>query len=49
MDLKSSYKPAQDLLDFLAAGPPPVYIGFGSIVVDDPKGLSKVCLALYFL
>jgi len=24
-----------------SAGPPPVYIGFGSIVVDDPKTLSK--------
>eukprot|EP00026_Physarum_polycephalum_P004447 Phypoly_transcript_04466.p1 GENE.Phypoly_transcript_04466~~Phypoly_transcript_04466.p1 ORF type:complete len:692 (+),score=114.89 Phypoly_transcript_04466:68-2143(+) len=41
LDLKSSYNPPQDLVDFLEAGPPPVYIGFGSIVVDDPKALSK--------
>jgi len=41
LDLKNSYKPPQDLVDFFAAGPPPVYIGFGSIVVDDPKTLSK--------
>jgi sterol 3beta-glucosyltransferase len=41
LDLQTNYKPPQDLLDFLAAGPPPVYIGFGSIVVDDPKTLGK--------
>ncbi|CAI7587687.1 unnamed protein product [Penicillium pancosmium] len=28
-----------DLAEFLQAGPPPVYIGFGSIVVDDPQKL----------
>ncbi|KAF2626779.1 glycosyltransferase family 1 protein [Macroventuria anomochaeta] len=36
------YTPPQDLADFLASGPPPVYIGFGSIVVDDPVGLTKL-------
>jgi sterol 3beta-glucosyltransferase len=41
LDLQTNYKPPQDLVDFLAAGPPPIYIGFGSIVVDDPKALSK--------
>jgi hypothetical protein len=25
-----------DLIDFLSAGDPPVYIGFGSIVIADP-------------
>ena len=30
------YAPAPDLEAFLAAGPPPVYIGFGSLVVDNP-------------
>jgi UDP:flavonoid glycosyltransferase YjiC (YdhE family) len=38
----SNYTPPQDLADFLAKGPPPVYIGFGSIVVDDPVGLTKL-------
>ncbi|KAJ4985852.1 glycosyltransferase family 28 domain-containing protein [Stagonosporopsis vannaccii] len=38
----SNYTPPQDLADFLAQGPPPVYIGFGSIVVDDPVGLTKL-------
>lgn len=27
---------------FLDAGPPPVYIGFGSIVVDDPNAMTKL-------
>ncbi|KAI9354636.1 hypothetical protein DFJ73DRAFT_795195 [Zopfochytrium polystomum] len=40
LDLASAYTPPQDLVDFLAAGPPPVYIGFGSIVVDDPDALT---------
>ncbi|CAK7272984.1 hypothetical protein SEPCBS119000_005412 [Sporothrix epigloea] len=34
------YTPDSDLATFLT-GPPPVYIGFGSIVVDDPEGLTK--------
>jgi UDP:flavonoid glycosyltransferase YjiC (YdhE family) len=38
----SNYKPPEDLLAFLKAGPPPVYIGFGSIVVDDPNKLTKM-------
>lgn len=38
----SDYKPAEDLLAFLQTGPPPIYIGFGSIVVDDPNKLTKM-------
>lgn len=38
------YTPPQDLADFLQAGPPPVYIGFGSIVVDDPQKLIGIVL-----
>lgn len=37
-----SYKPADSLTAFLAAGPPPIYIGFGSIIVDDPYGMTKL-------
>ena len=39
-----SYNPPADLANFLASGPPPVYIGFGSIVIDDPTHLTKVLL-----
>jgi hypothetical protein len=42
LSLASNYQPAQDLADFLASGPPPVYIGFGSIVVDDPNAMTKL-------
>jgi UDP:flavonoid glycosyltransferase YjiC (YdhE family) len=31
-----------DLLSFLDDGPIPVYIGFGSIIVDDPKALTTL-------
>ena len=41
----SSYTPPEDLMDFLNAGPPPVYIGFGSIVVDHPDELTKLIFA----
>lgn len=40
--MASSFTPGPDLQDFLNAGPPPVYIGFGSIVVDDPDGMTKL-------
>jgi UDP:flavonoid glycosyltransferase YjiC (YdhE family) len=42
LSLATNYTPPQDLADFLAAGPPPVYIGFGSIVVDDPNAMTKM-------
>ncbi|TVY17840.1 Sterol 3-beta-glucosyltransferase UGT80B1 [Lachnellula arida] len=38
----STYTPPDDLAEFLKAGPPPVYIGFGSIVVDKPDELTKI-------
>ena len=33
------YTPPNDLDMFLRAGPPPVYLGFGSIVLDDPASM----------
>ena len=40
--MASSYKPPDDLVEFLKAGPPPVYIGFGSIVVDNPNEFTNM-------
>jgi UDP:flavonoid glycosyltransferase YjiC (YdhE family) len=40
--LATGYTPDPDLKAFLDAGPPPVYIGFGSIVVDDPNAMTKM-------
>ena len=42
LDLASDFRPPQDLQDFLNAGEPPVYIGFGSIVVDDPDRFTQM-------
>ena len=38
------YTPPKDIDEFLRAGPPPVYIGFGSIVVDDPDKMTNLIL-----
>jgi hypothetical protein len=40
-DPAAEYTPSAELLHFLHAGPAPVYIGFGSIVVDDPDSLRS--------
>lgn len=42
LDLASSFKPPDALSRFLEAGEPPVYIGFGSIVVDDPDRFTSM-------
>jgi UDP:flavonoid glycosyltransferase YjiC (YdhE family) len=42
LDLASSFKPPSDLEKFLSAGEQPVYIGFGSIVVDDPNHFTEM-------
>ena len=42
LDLASSYKAPKELKKFLSGGKPPVYIGFGSIVVDDPDRFTSL-------
>ncbi|KAJ5781219.1 hypothetical protein N7457_006379 [Penicillium paradoxum] len=39
---KSDYTPPKEIVDFLEAGPRPIYVGFGSIVVDDPINLTQI-------
>ncbi|KAJ5737241.1 uncharacterized protein N7483_002366 [Penicillium malachiteum] len=39
-----NYTPPPDLESFLRGGSPPVYIGFGSIVIDDPIAMTKMIL-----
>ncbi|KGO46262.1 UDP-glucuronosyl/UDP-glucosyltransferase [Penicillium expansum] len=41
---KSDYKPLQEIDDFLKAGPPPIYVGFGSIVVENQVKLTQIVL-----
>lgn len=42
LSLANNFTPEPDLAAFLDAGPPPVYIGFGSIVVDDPNAMTNL-------
>jgi UDP:flavonoid glycosyltransferase YjiC (YdhE family) len=44
LETSASYQPPSALLQFLGAGPPPVYIGFGSTVPEDPHRLTKIAL-----
>ncbi|EAW15294.1 putative UDP-glucose,sterol transferase [Aspergillus clavatus NRRL 1] len=37
-----NYSPEEELVKFLDRGPPPIYVGFGSIVVDNPTKLTKI-------
>jgi sterol 3beta-glucosyltransferase len=38
------YSPPPDIDEFLHAGAAPVYIGFGSIVIDDPEAFTNLIL-----
>lgn len=40
-----TYTPDVQLDNFLRSGPPPVYIGFGSIVMDDADKMTAILLA----
>ncbi|KAF2427854.1 UDP-Glycosyltransferase/glycogen phosphorylase [Tothia fuscella] len=42
LSLGSKFRPDAALQEFLDAGPPPIYIGFGSIVVDDPDAFTQM-------
>lgn len=42
LDLASTFEPPQELEQFLAAGDTPIYIGFGSIVVDDADRFTQM-------
>lgn len=42
LDLASSFTPPDPLAEFLAKGEKPIYIGFGSIVVDDAEKFTEM-------
>lgn len=42
LPLAKSYVPPPELTAFLEKGPKPIYIGFGSIVVENPDALSNM-------
>jgi sterol 3beta-glucosyltransferase len=42
LNLATNYRAPEDLVKWLKAGPPPIYIGFGSLPVEDPEGMTKI-------
>ena len=45
LDRPAGYEPPAALRDFLAAGPPPVYLGFGSMTPQGAEGMTRTMLA----
>lgn len=44
LDTARGYQPEMTLLDFLADGPPPVYIGFGSMVDHEREEITQIVI-----
>ncbi|NET75554.1 glycosyltransferase [Okeania sp. SIO1F9] len=44
LDSPANWQPPQELVDFLQAGSPPVYIGFGSMSDTNPEALTQLVL-----
>ncbi|MBN1966784.1 MAG: glycosyltransferase family 1 protein [Anaerolineae bacterium] len=44
LDEPQDWQPPDDLAAFLAAGPPPVYVGFGSMATRDPAATTQIVL-----
>ncbi len=42
---QDGWRPPAELVEFLASGPPPVYVGFGSMAGRDPEKTTAVVLA----
>jgi sterol 3beta-glucosyltransferase len=44
LDSSPGWEPAPGLVDFIQAGPPPVYIGFGSMANQEPKQMAQLVI-----
>ncbi|XP_031744211.1 sterol 3-beta-glucosyltransferase UGT80A2 isoform X5 [Cucumis sativus] len=44
LDLSSNYEPPESLVKWLEAGDKPVYIGFGSLPVQDPEKMTQIII-----
>ncbi len=44
LDEEPDWQPSESLTDFLAVGPPPVYIGFGSTTSSDPAAATRLII-----
>jgi sterol 3beta-glucosyltransferase len=45
LDRPTDWQPPAALARFIAAGPPPIYIGFGSMPLADPQSIAALVLA----
>ena len=45
LDAEPAWTPDPALVDFLAAGPPPIYVGFGSMTRRDPRAAAQMVVA----
>lgn len=44
LDRRSDWQPPESLVTFLRAGPPPVYVGFGSMPTEDAAAKTRIVL-----
>jgi sterol 3beta-glucosyltransferase len=44
LERRDDWQPSTELLDFLESGPPPVYVGYGSMTVNAPEELATISL-----
>ncbi|KAG9447647.1 hypothetical protein H6P81_013775 [Aristolochia fimbriata] len=42
LDLASNYEPPEDLVKWLKAGDKPIYVGFGSLPVQEPQKMTQI-------
>ncbi|CAN1767274.1 Sterol 3-beta-glucosyltransferase UGT80A2 [Linum perenne] len=42
LDLASNFEPPEELVKWLEAGPQPIYIGFGSLPVQEPEKMTQI-------
>jgi sterol 3beta-glucosyltransferase len=45
----ANYQPPPELAEFLAKGEPPIFIGFGSMVIEDTAALVKTVCTLILI
>jgi len=44
LSMEENWSPPEELVDFLQSGPPPVYVGFGSMVRRDAEEVTEIVL-----
>jgi UDP:flavonoid glycosyltransferase YjiC (YdhE family) len=44
LEQAADWHPPDDLVDFLESGPPPISIGFGSMVANDMEKIAEICI-----